>query len=160
MIFVRWMIVLSLCSVKTALAENHPLSYPNQPVPPATNSFADYTLGYISPLNAALQANVEGIDSRLREQYGIATNQTAVGLLDLNNLRLAMIRPDHEEYGASIPKIGILLAYFQLHPQAATNLDASTRHDLGLMIKVSSNEKAAQFSRQLGLKQIQQILND
>ena len=96
----------------------------------------------------------------MRDQYGIASNQTAVGLLDLNALRLAMIRPDHEEYGASVPKIGILLAYFQIHPQAATNLDSSTRQDLGLMIKVSSNEKAAQFSRQLGLKQIQQILND
>jgi len=106
-----------------------------------------------------LQAKLEAIDSRLRDQFGLATNQTAVGLLDLNTLRLAMIRPDHEEYAASVAKIGILLAYFQTHPEAATNIDSTTRHDLGLMAKVSSNEKAAQFSRELGLKQIQQILN-
>jgi beta-lactamase class A len=58
-----------------------------------------------------------------------------------------------------MPKIGILLAYFQLHPQAATNLDAQTRHDLGLMVKASDNEIAAKFSRQMGLKQIQAVLN-
>jgi len=39
------------------------------------------------------------------------------GLLDLKTLRLAMIHPDREEYAASVPKIGILLAYFQLHPE-------------------------------------------
>jgi beta-lactamase class A len=90
----------------------------------------------------------------------MTTNQTAVGLLDLETLQLAMIRPDHEEYAASIAKIGILLAYFQLHPIAATNLDANTRHELGLMIKASSNEMASKFSHELGLKQIQQVLGE
>ena len=58
-----------------------------------------------------------------------------------------------------MPKIGILLAYFHLHPEAATNLDAKTRHELGLMIRVSSNEMAAQYSRELGLRRIQEVLN-
>jgi beta-lactamase class A len=125
-----------------------------------THSFTSYTLSYTNQVDWALQTNLEAIDARLRDQFGMTTNETCVGLLDLKNLRLAMLRPDHEEYGASVPKIGILLAYFQLHPEAATNLDSSVRHDLGLMIKISSNEKAAQFSRQLGLKQIQQVLDD
>ena len=34
-----------------------------------------------------------------------------------------MIHPDRETYAASVPKIGILLAYFELHPEAA---DASS----------------------------------
>jgi len=131
---------------------------------PPVQSFAenrpDYVLTYSTPFDTSMQARLEVIDSELRERYGMATNQTAVGLLDLKQLRLAMIRPDQEEYAASLAKIGILLAYFQLHPEAATNLDATTRHDLALMAKISSNEKAAQFSRQLGLKQIQQVLND
>ena len=46
-----------------------------------------------------------------------------------------------------------------LHPEAATNLNPETRHELGLMVKASSNEMAAKFSRELGLKQIQQVLN-
>ena len=89
----------------------------------------------------------------------MTTAQTAVGVLDLNTLRLAMIHPDREEYAASIPKVGILLAYFQLHPEAATNLNAQTRHELGLMAKASNNEMAAKFSRKLGLKPIQAVLN-
>src|SRR6266446_7055073 len=125
-----------------------------------TNSFANYNLSYTTPTDPVLQGQLEAIDSTLRARYGMTTNQTAVGLLDLRRLRLALVHPDREEYGASVPKIGILLAYFQTHPEAATNLDTAARHELGLMIKVSSNEMAAKFSRQLGLKQIQQILND
>ena len=34
-----------------------------------------------------------------------------------------------------------------------------SRHELGLMAKISSNEMAAKFSRELGLKQIQQVLD-
>src|SRR5258708_8490544 len=85
--------------------------------------------------------------------------QTAVGVFDLNHLSLAMIHRDREEYDASVAKLGILVAYFQLHPEAATNLNSETRHELGLMVKASSNEMAAKFSRELGLRQIQQVLN-
>src|SRR5437879_3104566 len=123
-------------------------------------SFMSYSLSYTNPTDKALQAKLESIDAILRTQYGMFTNDTAVGLLDLLNFRLAMIHPDREEYAASVPKIGILLAYFQLHPEAATNLDSATRHELGLMIKISNNQMAAKFSRQLGLKQIQQVLNN
>lgn len=110
-------------------------------------------------MDAALQAQLENIDVSLRAKHGITPEQTAAGLLDLQTLRLAMIRPDHEDYGASVPKIGILLAYFQLHPAAAAHLDATARHELGLMVKASSNELAAKFSQQLGLEKIQQVLN-
>src|SRR5215471_14652396 len=126
--------------------------------PMMTSTFQDYVLDYSTPVDTALQKQLEQIDTNLRGKYGMTTNQTAVGLLDLRNLRLAILRPDHEEYAASVPKIGILLAWFQLNPSSATNLDATTRHELGLMIKVSSNEMAAKYSRLLGLKQIQQVL--
>jgi beta-lactamase class A len=118
-----------------------------------------YVLTYQSPADSALQMGLERVDAACRRQFGLTTNQSAVGLLDLNTLRLALIHPDREEYAASIPKIGILLAYFQLHPQAAASLDRQTRQDLGLMIKASDNEMAARFSRELGLKQIQAVLD-
>jgi beta-lactamase class A len=95
----------------------------------------------------------------LRAKCGMTTQQAAVGVLDLKHLRLAMVHPDREDYAASVAKIGILLAYFQLHPSAATNLALETRHELGLMAKISSNEMAAKFSRELGLRQIQAVLN-
>ena len=126
--------------------------------PPASRKFADYVLDYQSSVAPALQAKLEQIDSDLRNKFGMTTEQAAVGVLDLNTLRLAMIHPDREEYAASVPKIGILLAYFQLHPDAATNLSAPTRHELGLMAKASDNEMATKFSRELGLSQIQAVL--
>jgi beta-lactamase class A len=131
---------------------------------PAANvpvrTFNDFTLRYDSPVDGGLQTKLEAIDSELRERYGMTTNQTAVGLLDLEGLRLALVRPDRVEYAASVAKIGILFAYFQMHLEAATNLDPEVRHELALMVKVSSNEMAAKYSRQIGLKQIQQALNE
>jgi beta-lactamase class A len=120
--------------------------------------FDSYTLDYTSPVDPFLQSELERIDTTLRAKYDMTETQAAVGLLDMNTTRLAMIHPDREDYAASIPKIGILLAYFQLNPEAATNLDAQVRHELGLMIKISSNEMAAKYSRLLGLKPIQAVL--
>lgn len=118
-----------------------------------------FALNYDTPVDAALQRQVEEIDARLRGKHGLSAEQAAVGVLDLERKRLAMIHPDRVEYAASVPKIGILLAYFQLHPEAAAQLDAETAHELGLMIKASSNEMAAKHSRLIGLRQIQQVLD-
>jgi beta-lactamase class A len=128
-------------------------------VGPGTPSFESYTLDYNTPTNTALQGQLEAIDAKLRGQYGMTTEQVAVGVLDLKGLRLAMVHPDRMDYAASVAKVGILLAYFQLHPEAATNLNPQSRHELGLMAKASSNEMAAKYSRELGLRQIQQVLN-
>src|SRR5262245_15376442 len=121
-------------------------------------SFETYVLEYTTPTNALLQAKLVALDTRLRTEFGMAPQQTAAGVLDLRRRRLAMIHPDHIDYGASVPKIGILLAYFQLHPEATTNLDPQARRELGLMIKASDNDMAAKYSRALGLKRIQEVL--
>lgn len=126
--------------------------------PPMNPNLENYTLTYDNPVDPALQAQLESIDASLRARYGMTTNQTSLGLLDLRTLRLAMIHPDREDYAASVAKIGILFAYFDLRPEAATNMNAQTRHELGLMIKPSSNEMAAKYSQMLGLKQIEKAL--
>ena len=120
--------------------------------------FDSFALENNTAVDPLLEAALVEIDSRLRAAHGMTTEQTAVGLLDLLTLRLAMIHPDRMEYAASIPKVAILLAYFQLRPEAATDLAETTAYELGLMIKSSSNEMAAKFSRQLGLASIQQVL--
>jgi beta-lactamase class A len=119
----------------------------------------DLTLDYSTQIDASLQAKLESIDAELRSRQGMTTEHTAVGLLDLKRSRVAMIHPDRIEYAASVPKIGILLAFFQLQPEAARQLDPQTRHELGLMAKASNNEMATKFSRQLGLAAIQDVLN-
>lgn len=120
---------------------------------------AHYTLDHETATDPALQAAVEALDARLRAKHGMEAGQTSAGVLDLNTLRLALVRPDRIDYAASVPKIGILLAWFQLHPEAATRLDPATRHELGLMIKISDNEMAAKYSQLLGLKNIQQVID-
>ena len=120
---------------------------------------ASHRLDYTTAPDPALQAEVEAIDTRLRAKYGIEAGQTAVGVLDLGTLRLAMVRPDQPYYAASVPKIAILLAWFQLHPEAATSLDGASRRELGLMIKVSDNALATKYSQLLGLKTIQGVVD-
>jgi beta-lactamase class A len=133
---------------------------PAETAPPAMPSpLARYTLGFDTPVDPALQARVEAIDARLRAEHGMTADQTSVGVLDLNTLRLAMVRPDRIDYAASVPKIGILLAWFHLNPTAAANLDPAVRHELGLMIKASDNAIAAKYSQLVGLKPLQQVLD-
>src|SRR5262245_59260091 len=80
----------------------------------SSDPFTNYVLGYETPVDPGLQREIEVIDSGLRAKYGMATNDTAVGVLDLQKLRLALVNPDRMEYAASLAKIGILLAYFQI----------------------------------------------
>lgn len=115
------------------------------------------TLDYQTPTDAALQRELSEIDATLRQSLQMTDRDAAAGLIDLKTNRLAMIHPDRIEYGASVPKVGILYAYFVLHPDV-TKLDAQTRHELGDMAKASSNELAAKYSQMLGLKTIQGIL--
>jgi beta-lactamase class A len=69
------------------------------------------------------------------------------------------VRPDYELYAASVAKLGIMLAYFQLHPEAATNLDPAMRHDLALMVRPSDDAAATRIAQTMGLKPIQQVLD-
>ena len=129
------------------------------PTAPATRPYDAYVLDYNTPTDAALQSAIEKIDAGLREKFEMTSEQTAVGLLDLNTCRLAMIHPDRIDYAASVAKVGILLAYFELHPEPATNLDPTVKHELGLMAKASNNEMAAKYSHLMGLKEIQAVLD-
>ena len=124
-----------------------------------TTAPKEFTLDYDTAPDPALQAALEQIDVRLRSEMEMTEEDTAVGVLDLRTMRVAMLRPDRIEYAASVPKVGILLAYFELYPEAATSLAPETRHELGLMAKASSNEMAAKYSRAMGLREIQEVLN-
>src|SRR5262245_57792014 len=71
-------------------------------VPQSQTSFQSYALSYDAPIDSGLQSKLETIDRNLRAKCGMTTNQTAVGVLDLKGLRLAMLHPDREEYAASV----------------------------------------------------------
>jgi beta-lactamase class A len=126
---------------------------------PTSQPFESYVLGYDTPVDADLQKKVEAIDTELRERIGMTSDQAAVGVLDLEHLKLALIRPDAGDYAASVPKVGILLAYFQLHPEAVDHLDPQTEKELGMMAKQSNNQMASKFSHEIGLKKVQEVIN-
>lgn len=128
------------------------------PAPAAMFDFRTYSLEGALAVDADLQRRVEAVDAQLRARWEISESQTSVGVLDLRTLRLAWLRPDRIDYAASVPKIAILLGWFAAHPDLA-DLDATTRHELGLMIKQSDNELAAKFSQQLGLTFIRGVLD-
>lgn len=115
-------------------------------------------LDYQSPVDPALQSWLENLDANLRKDLGMEEKDTAAGILDLRTGRLALVRPDHGEYAASVAKIGILLAWFDTHPAAPGHMDPQTARELGEMAKISSNVMATKFSREIGLKNIQAIL--
>ena len=121
--------------------------------------FDTFVLARNTAVEAGFQAKLERIDLELRVKHEMQPQQSAVGVLDLKAVRLAMVRPDLMMYGASVPKISILLTFFQQNPEAIDHLTAETQRELGLMIKNSSNEMATQFSRPLGLTTIQRVLD-
>ncbi|MGZ8710847.1 MAG: serine hydrolase [Thermoanaerobaculia bacterium] len=141
----RWLMTLALLTLALASCRS--------------SAVRELTLDYDTTVDPALQRAVEKLDAELRGQYGMTSEQAAVGVLDLRRARVAMLHPDRIEYAASVPKVGILLAYFHLHPEAATSLDPETRRALGQMAKASNNETAARFSREMGLGEIQKILD-
>ncbi len=111
-----------------------------------------------SPTDDGLQAELERIDAELGEQLGIPDSDRAIGVLDLTDLRLAMVNPDQMFYAASVPKICILLAYFETHPEAVKHLADDVRRELGRMIKVSDNAMAAKYGKLLGIDKVQEVL--
>src|SRR5687767_3248670 len=123
---------------------------------------ADFTIDVNTQPDRALQEKLVKIDEEVRQRFEMTGVHTAVGLLDLASTppRVAMINPDRETYGASVPKIGILLGYFALNPGVEAKLEPDARRELGEMIKISSNEMAAKYSRLLGLKRIQGVLDE
>jgi beta-lactamase class A len=107
----------------------------------------------------ALQSQLVEIDRDIRARHDLGV-EPAAGLVDLRTGEVAMLHPDRIDYAASVPKIGILYAWFALHPEAHRGIDEVTRRELGLMIKQSSNEMAAKYSRLLGLRELQSVLNE
>lgn len=120
---------------------------------------AGLVIDYQTRPDAGLQATLERVDGALREKLDVPADAVAVGLVDLRTARVAWLRPDAGDYAASVPKIGILLAWFATHPAAAKVMDADVRRELGEMIKRSSNEAATRFSRELGISRVQAVLD-
>ena len=65
------------------------------------------------------------------------------GLVTAPVLIVALVRPDAIDYAASVPKIGILLAWFQENPAAVATLDAATRRNRVTLASAVGTSKAS-----------------
>lgn len=117
-----------------------------------------YRLESDTATDAEFQRQVEALDAQIAGELGIPSEKRALGVLDLRRLRFAAVRPDAIFYGASVPKIAIVLAYFEQNPQLAAALPPETERELKLVLKRSDNALAARYSQLAGLEEIQKLL--
>lgn len=115
-------------------------------------------LEWSTSVDPELQKQLETIDRELGEKFGIPESDRGCGVYDLKTGRLALVNGDTMFYAASVPKIAILLAYFEKFPQTAEKCDWATERELQLMIKRSSNEVAAKYAKIVGLEFIRETL--
>ncbi len=149
-------VVVMVCLVGLSVGQHEAIGISNRHPCPAVDKTIRLEVGSVGDPDMTLA--LARLDTALRRELGIESEQTAVGLLDLTTGRAAMLRADTQYYAASIPKIVILLTYFHTFPEKAEQLDDTTAHELGLMIKRSDNALAAKYSRLLGLDTIEQVV--
>ena len=89
--------------------------------------------------------------------------QLAVALVDLtrrDEIFYAGINDDRMLYAASLPKIGILLAFFEAVQRGDIEWDDDFRYRLKKMITISNNEYASWGADIVGLRPMAKILVD
>ena len=93
----------------------------------------------------------------------IRAGKMSVGLVDLSNPkapRFARVNGDTMMYGASLPKLMVLLAAFQGFEDGALKETPQVHRDLIEMIRRSDNPATSQVIGRIGLKKIEALASD
>jgi beta-lactamase class A len=93
----------------------------------------------------------------------IHQGKMSVGLVDLSNPqkpRFAQVNGNTMMYGASLPKLMVLLAAFQGFADGSLKETTQIHRDLIEMIRRSSNSAASQVIGQIGLRKIEALASD
>lgn len=91
----------------------------------------------------------------------LTARKMAVGLVDLSDPgapRFAQVNGETMMYGASLPKLAILLAAFQDFKDGVLNETPQILADLEIMIRRSDNEAAGRMVKRIGLRKINALL--
>jgi beta-lactamase class A len=114
-------------------------------------------------VDASLQAGLEKAVATRPEWRRLAQRKKlAVGLVDLNGAvpRFARINGNQMMYAASLPKIAILLAAYVSFEDGSLAETTALHRDLKDMIQISSNAAATRLIDAVGMKKIQQVVQD
>ncbi len=117
------------------------------------------------------QRRDQGLQTRLDQalaKHGswlslIRTGKMSVGLVDLSNPkipRFAQVNGDTMMYGASLPKLMVLLAAFQGFTDGTLKDTPQVHQDLIEMIRRSDNHAASQMIHRIGLRKIEALASD
>ena len=93
----------------------------------------------------------------------IRTGKMSVGLVDLSNPkmpRFAQVNGDTMMYGASLPKLMVLLAAFQGFTDGSLKDTPQVHRELIEMIRRSDNHAASQVIGRIGLRKIEALASD
>ena len=111
-------------------------------------------------LQARLEAALKKRDSW---QSLIHAGKMSVGLVDLSNPkapRFAQVNGNTMMYGASLPKLMVLLAAFQGFEDGSLKETSEVHRDLIEMIRRSDNPAASRMIGRIGLKKIDALASD
>jgi beta-lactamase class A len=93
----------------------------------------------------------------------LVQGKMSVGLVDLSNPkvpRFAQVNGDTMMYGASLPKLMVLLAAFQGFEDGTLKDTSAVHRDLLEMIRRSDNPAASRMIGRIGLKKIEALASD
>ena len=111
-----------------------------------------------------LQARLElALKQHASWQPLLVQGKMSVGLVDLSNPkapRLAQVNGDTMMYGASLPKLMILLAAFQGFEDGSLKDTPEVHRDLIEMIRRSDNLAASRVIGRIGLRKIEALASD
>jgi beta-lactamase class A len=111
-----------------------------------------------------LQAGLEqALKQHAAWQPLLVQGKMSVGLVDLSNPkapRFAQVNGDTMMYGASLPKLMVLLAAFQGFEDGALKDTSEVHRDLIEMIRRSDNPAASRMIARIGLKKIEALASD
>lgn len=114
-------------------------------------------------LDASLQAGLQAILSQAPYRRLIQERRLSVALVDLSDpgyLRYAGVDDDRERYAASLPKIGILLGFFDQVDKGNITYTPQLRTKLEYMIRRSSNSISSEMIQLVGFENIEAALRD
>ncbi len=113
--------------------------------------------------NPLLQARFESALRGAGLGDPIDRKQLTVALVDLtwpDHLAYAGLHDDRMLYAASLPKISILLAFFEAFAKGEKRWEEPFRFKLERMINVSDNAEASWAAEQVGLPEIGRVMQD
>jgi len=115
-------------------------------------------------LDSGLQARLElALKRHASWQYLLAQGKMSVGLVDLSDPkapRAALVNGNTMMYGASLPKLMVLLAAFQGFEDGSLKDTPEVHRDLIEMIRRSDNLAASRVIGRIGLRKIEALASD